>query len=87
MTPILTNEQLHALRAANGAGPVPVVDPTTQTEYVLVRSDIFEQMQALVGEFDVRETYAAQASGAAKAGWDDPALDVYNEYDSHRAEK
>ena len=29
--------------------------------------------------FDAREAYAAQDEVARNAGWDDPALDVYNE--------
>ena len=83
MTPVLTNEQLQALHDASDEGPVPVVDPTTQTTYVLIRADIFEQMQSLVGDFDIRETYAAQEAVAATAGWNDPELDVYNNYDAH----
>jgi hypothetical protein len=35
-------------------------------------------------EFDVRETYAAQDAALGAAGWDDPELDIYNEYDADR---
>jgi hypothetical protein len=33
--------------------------------------------------FDIRETYPAQEHVAAAAGWDDPAMDDYND-DAHR---
>jgi len=32
--------------------------------------------------FDVRETYAAQEEALGKAGWNDPAMDAYNDYDA-----
>jgi hypothetical protein len=34
--------------------------------------------------FDIRESYPAQEQVAAAAGWDDPAMDDYNDYDAHR---
>ncbi len=35
-------------------------------------------------EFDIRETYAAQEQALGNAGWNDPAMDAYNDYDAHR---
>jgi hypothetical protein len=43
-----------------------VVNPTTREEFVLVRKEIFERMQKLMQPLN--------------RGWDDPALDVYEEY-------
>ena len=34
--------------------------------------------------FDIRESYPAQEQVAATAGWDDPAMDDYNDYDARR---
>jgi hypothetical protein len=39
----LTQEQLHAM-AANGEKPVAVVDPRTNTSYVLLRTDLYERL-------------------------------------------
>jgi hypothetical protein len=47
--------------------PVPIfVNPKTQDEYVLVRKEMFERMRKLIKPID--------------RVWDDPALDVYEEY-------
>jgi len=45
MTPDLTDQQRQALREANDAGPVTVVDPATHTQYVLLRADVFQELQ------------------------------------------
>jgi hypothetical protein len=65
--PPLTPEQQQALDAAE-KGPLRVVDPRTQTEYVLVRADMYELVRRYIDSF------------TRSAGWDDPALDVYEEY-------
>ncbi|MBW3543176.1 MAG: hypothetical protein KY476_23210 [Planctomycetes bacterium] len=35
--------------------------------------------------FDIRDTYAAQDAASAHV-WNDPELDLYNDYDTHRPE-
>ena len=37
-----------------------------------------------VPEFDSEDAFRAQIESAATAGWDDPALDIYNEMDPRR---
>jgi hypothetical protein len=66
MTP-LTPEQQLALDAADGQPP-RLVDPRTGTAYVLVRADFYELQRRWFDGF------------TRSAGWDDPALDVYEEY-------
>lgn len=46
----------------------------------------FDRLNALLAtdQFDISETYAAQSAALAAAGWDDPELDIYNDYDAHR---
>ena len=34
--------------------------------------------------FNIRETYPLQEKVAAIAGWDDPAMNDYNDYDARR---
>ena len=65
---------------------MPVIDPVTQKVYVLLASDIFDRFKALLDDepFDVRDTYAAQSAAAGAAGWDDPEMDVYDNYDAHK---
>ncbi len=36
-------------------------------------------------EFGIRDAYPLQERVAAAAGWDDPAMDDYNDYNAHRA--
>jgi hypothetical protein len=61
----LTKEQQGELGKAE---PAKLRDPRTDETYVLVRTDVYERMRAI---FD----------GATKrAGWDDPALDAYEQY-------
>jgi hypothetical protein len=50
-----------------------------------MRADRFEKLSALIAEgeeFDPRELYPVMAKSAAAAGWDDPDLDVYNDFPS-----
>ena len=76
MTPNLTEEQRQALHDANDAGPVSVVDSQTSTTYVLLRADLYEQMQTLL-DFDPRETYPFVEQVMAEDDAGDPTLDSY----------
>ena len=64
--------------------PLEMVDPRTGSVYILVRQDSFARVRTLV-EDDLAETYPAQIESAMRAGWDDPAMDEYNDYDQHRS--
>ena len=57
MTPNLTDQQRQALHEANDAGPVTVVDPSTNTQYVLVRADVFEEMREWMRDLEPRDAY------------------------------
>ncbi len=63
--------------------PLKMVDPRTGTVYVLVDEDVFQRLQPLTGD-DLSETYRAQIESAMRAGWDDPIMDEYSDYDLHR---
>jgi hypothetical protein len=70
--------------AREGDRPIEAIDPSTQKVYFLVPAEVFERVQALLGDsFDVRETYAAQDAALAKV-WSDPELDAYADYDRHK---
>jgi hypothetical protein len=62
----LTDEQARALEA-QGGGLAEVTNPRTGQTFVLVPREVYEVMQKWMASFN-------------RAGWDDPALDVYEEY-------
>jgi hypothetical protein len=72
----LNEQQEQALDATKGA-PVQLIDRRTKTPYVLLRADVYEQLQALLAEdeFDIREAYPLMDAVAAKEGWLDPEMD------------
>jgi hypothetical protein len=65
---------------------VRVTDPATNQCYVLLTAEDYDRLQLLVRSavVDPREAYAAQDAVARADGWDDPALDDYNDYDAHK---
>ena len=85
MSLVLSDEQRAAVTRAAGAA-VHVNDPETGEAYVLIPAATYGRVSALVdkGDADVAETYFAQEAAAAAAGWDDPLMDEYNDYDAPR---
>lgn len=81
----LTEDQSKAVEQAGDKSP-SVTDPRTRKTYVLVSAEVFERIRALVGDADyaLADTYRAQVDSAMEAGWNDPAMDEYNDYDAHR---
>ena len=64
--------------------PPRALDPGTQTTYVLIREEIYNRVKALFaaeGNQFVNEMYPHAMEVFGKEGWDDPAMDVYNELD------
>jgi hypothetical protein len=59
--------QLKAVDTPEGAPPL-VVDTKTGEEFVLVRRDVFEHMRRVIDGM------------TRSAGWDDPALDDYEQF-------
>ncbi|HEX5447526.1 MAG TPA: hypothetical protein VFW87_27170 [Pirellulales bacterium] len=82
MTPILSDEQRVALERLSG-GPLFVDDPVKHVQYVLIPAEAYQKARGILeaDTLDLRETYAAQERALGAAGWDDPALDAYNDYD------
>jgi hypothetical protein len=62
----LTDEQLQAIER-KADGPVQVVNPHTKEVFFLVRRDVYELVRRLI-------------DGPNRRGWDDPDLDVYEQY-------
>jgi hypothetical protein len=87
MSLMLTVEMRKAL-ADSTEQSVEVVDPATSQVYVLLPKDRFERLLAISTDqnFDPRELYPLISKTAGDAGWADPSMDVYNDYEANRGE-
>jgi len=79
MTPNLTDQQRQALHEANDAGPVTVVDPTTDTHYVLVRADVFQELQDWIRDLEPQDAYPLVDRILADDDAHDPTLAGYQD--------
>jgi hypothetical protein len=85
MIPRISEDLRQAIEERGGA-PVYVVD-AANNRYVLLRAEQFEKVTALFGDAageDVRDFYPLIEESFGRAGWDDPGMDDYNDYDAHR---
>jgi hypothetical protein len=82
----LTEQQRQAIEQARERPPT-IVDPATNTAYVLVRKDLYERL--LGGPYDDTEIsdeelrYRLARSSPAN-GWEEPGMDAYDRYDEER---
>jgi hypothetical protein len=80
----LTNEQRQAM-AQQRETPLRLIDQNTQTTYVLIREELYERIKAIFVEEDgnqfVRDMYPHAMEVFGRTGWDDPAMDIYNDLD------
>lgn len=87
MTPRLTDDQRQAIERTGGK-PVDVVDPATNLHYVLLRADQYEAVRPLFeadeADLDPRRMYPYVAKVFGPEGWDDPAMDVYDDLDPRK---
>ena len=86
MIPRLTDDLKQAIEDHGGA-PLSLVDDANNS-YVLLRADQFEKIRVLseVDEFEPCASYPL-IDEVMKEDWDDPSMDVYNDYDSHRTQQ
>jgi hypothetical protein len=81
----LTHEQLEAIEAS-GDAPATLLDPRTNTTYVLVRQDLYRRLTGEEEQYDdspwtAEERDALAWEAGRHAGWDD--MDEYDDYDAH----
>ncbi len=80
----LTEEQRLELSA-----PEPVaVNPSTNKTYVLVRQNVYDRIKGLLsdsGDSTDDELRLMLARSAEANGWNEPAMDDYDEYEANRA--
>lgn len=64
--------------------PPTLVDPRTNRAYVLLPVDDYERLKAPAEQEDeLRDTYHAQMESAERAGWSEPIMGEYDQYDEH----
>lgn len=82
MTLTLTAEQQQALLAEPNQ-PLQLVDEAQAKSWYVITAAQFELIKPLLTEreFDPREFYPHFAKTAAAAGWADPTMDVYDNYE------
>lgn len=75
----LSEDQVLVLKK-EGQHPPKVVNPQTHEEFFLIRCDVYNRLRTLLdAECSAEDAFRAQIESAATAGWDDPALDIYND--------
>lgn len=84
----LTEPLQHALDQRPGE-PLRLVDPRTQTAYVLLRADLYERVRTLIEQEDLtpEEKLSLLAESGCRAGWDAPEMDDYDNYDENRKKR
>jgi len=66
--------------------PVRVSVPSQATAFVLLKADVYERFKSLFEDDPVTEQereFQLQQFGR-RAGWDDPAMDIYDDLDPRR---
>lgn len=79
MMPKLTDEQRQAVQQQET--PPRLLDEQSNTVYVLLREDMYEQVKAFFedDEIDPRELYPLMWE-VMREDWEDPAMDVYDNH-------
>jgi hypothetical protein len=78
----LTVEQ-HQDLAAISVEPPRAHDPVTNTEYVLIRREVYERIKSLISEDKewTQNAYLTAMEVFARDGWNDARMDVYDSLD------
>jgi hypothetical protein len=75
----LTQEQRKAM---NEQLAVRLIDPQTMEAFVLIRAEAYDRLKRLLdddSEFSPEEAFPLLNLVLGKEGWDDPAMDIYND--------
>jgi len=81
----LTSQQWAAIQTAVER-PVVVSDPAQSTRFVLMPAEVYERFRSLFEADPVtdKERQFHLHEFGRRAGWDDPAMDVYDDLDPRR---
>jgi hypothetical protein len=62
-----------------------VLDPGTNKVYVLISQDLYERLRPVFEDdpITVNERRRLLQDAGRRAGWDDPEMSAYDDYDQH----
>jgi hypothetical protein len=81
----LTEQQRRQLQRANG-GVVRLRDPEAAREYVILPAELYDRLRSMLyddSDWTPEEQLRILAESGKRAGWDDPGMDVYDNYDEN----
>ncbi len=86
--PALMTELMRVELEKQDGGPVTVLDEITHQTYYLVSAKDFDRLKTLLSEepFQPQDIYPLISRTALDAGWNDPLMDEYDNYDQHRSQ-
>lgn len=82
----LSAQQRQELRQKKNVD-IRILDPETQQEYVLLRAELYDRLKQLLyddSDWTPEEQLRLLAESGNRAGWNDPEMDVYDNYDESR---
>jgi hypothetical protein len=80
MSPELSPELRYAVQQLHGAEPLRVVDPETNATYVIVKAEVYDQMQRVLSDDDPRKAYPLIAAVMQEDDEHDPLLASYQSF-------
>jgi hypothetical protein len=81
----LTEEQRQELRHCTGT--VRLRDPKEDRDYVILPAEVYDRLKSLLyddGDWSPEEQLRLLAESGKRSGWDDPEMDVYDNYDENK---
>lgn len=84
MNAILSDDLARAVEA-HGDLPLRIVNPVTGKHYIVLSEDLYERLKPLFEHIPLSaaEMQFQLKQVGARAGWDEPEMDGYDEYDQH----
>lgn len=80
----LTLEQRQAM-GQEGESPLRALNSDTDTTYVLIPEEVYANLRGLLEEKQfLHDMYLPVMKVFGKEGWDDPAMDIYNDLDPRK---
>ena len=81
---IQLTQQQHEELAKNGKDDIKVLDPVTNTEYVLLRADLYARLSGMINyDFHASDAYGAIDEAFAE-GWNHPLMADYDCYEEFK---
>jgi hypothetical protein len=81
----LTEQHWQELRH-DPKGECRVSDPETRQEYVILRAEVYDRLKGLLyddSDWTPEEQLRLIAESGKRAGWDDPSMNAYDNYDEN----